>query len=67
MYSVASEVKGRNLIDASRGLGLPEYVALGTMETLPSVLKLDSFHGPSTTDQTGLPAKVAAASTCPFR
>jgi hypothetical protein len=31
-------------------------VVFGTNVTLPSVLKADSFHGPSTTPQIGLDA-----------
>jgi hypothetical protein len=44
---------------ASCGLGLPEYAVFGTNEVTgpeAAVLKLDSFHGPSTTPQMGLVA-----------
>ena len=56
VYSVESAVYGRNLTADSFGLGLPEYALFGTIVTLPVVLKLDSFHGPSTTDHSGLVA-----------
>ena len=56
VYSVESAVNGTNLMAASFGLGLPEYALFGTIVTSPVVLKLDSFHGPSTTDQSGLVA-----------
>jgi hypothetical protein len=60
VYSAASAVNGTNLTADSRGFGLPEYFGFGTIVTLPVVLKLDSFHGPSTTDHSGLDAYVLA-------
>src|SRR5215831_20565256 len=58
--SVASSVNGTNLSSDSFGFGAPEYLVFGTIVTLPVVLKLDSFHGPSTTDHSGLVAYVVA-------
>ena len=49
-------MNGTNLTADSCGLGLPEYFVFGTIVTLPVVLKVDSFHGPSTTDHSGLVA-----------
>ena len=49
-------MNGTNLMASSFGLGLPEYALFGTIVTLPDVLKLDSFHGPLTTDHSGLDA-----------
>ena len=51
----------------SFGLGLPEYFVFGTIVTLPVVLKLDSFHGPSTTDQSWLLAYVEDCFDCAVR
>src|SRR5215467_4438496 len=60
VYSAESAVYGRNLTVDSCGLGLPEYFVFGTIVTLPVLLKLVSFHGPSTTDHSGLVAYVEA-------
>ena len=40
---------------------------MGAIVTCPAVLKLDSFHGPSTTDHSGLVAYVEAIFDCAVR
>ena len=45
----------------------PEYFGFGTIVSLPEVLKVCSFHGPSTTVQIGLVAYVAVALACAVR
>src|SRR5215831_7447183 len=67
VYSAESAVYGRNLTVDSCGLGLPEYFVFGTIVTLPVVLKLVSFHGPSTTDHSGLVAYVGVSFAWAFR
>ena len=60
VYTAESAVNGTNLMADSFGFGDPEYLVFGTIVALPVVEKLDSFHGPSTTDHSGLVAYAAA-------
>ncbi len=53
MYSAFSVVNGTSSNLASRAFCGPEYAVFGTNVELPSELKAESFHGPSTTDQIG--------------
>ena len=55
--SAAAEVNGSSTNFASRGLSrAASSCGLGTNVAVPSLVRLVSFHGPSTTDQIGLDA-----------